>query len=331
MIIESRAYARAGLLGNPSDGYFGKVISLAVKNFGAHISLYQSPELNIELQEPDRSVYRNIYHLRESVSLTGYNGGIPLVKAAIKKFCEYCEDHHIRLSNKNFTIRYSSSIPRQVGLSGSSAIVIATLRALKQFYGVKIPLEILPNLALAAETEELGITAGLQDRVIQTYEGCVFMDFDRSLLESRKYGRYERLDPDLLPNLYIAYNTELGKVSGNVHNTVRARYDKGETLVIDTLREIAELAETGKAAILSRDHSRLNELINENFDLRRRIMTISESNLALIQAARQCGASASFTGSGGSIIGMYRDDEMLNRLFVELKKRNARVLKPYVV
>ena len=331
MIIESRAYARAGLLGNPSDGYFGKVISLVVKNFGAHISLYQSPELHIELQEPDRSVYRNIYHLKESVSLTGYNGGIPLVKAAIKKFCDHCEDHHLRLSNQNFTVRYSSSIPRQVGLSGSSAIVIATLRALTQFYGVEIPLEILPNLALAAETEELGITAGLQDRVIQTYEGCVFMDFDRSLLESRKYGNYERLDPSLLPNLYIAYNTELGKVSGNVHNTVRARYDKGEALVIDTLREIAELAETGKAAILSRDHARLNELINQNFDLRRRIMPISERNLALIHAARQCGASASFTGSGGSIIGTYQDDEMLNRLFVELKKRNARVLKPYVV
>ena len=27
------------------------------------------------------------------------------------------------------------------------------------------------------ETEELGIAAGLQDRVVQTYEGLVYMDF----------------------------------------------------------------------------------------------------------------------------------------------------------
>ena len=27
MIIQTRAYARAGLIGNPSDGYFGKTIS----------------------------------------------------------------------------------------------------------------------------------------------------------------------------------------------------------------------------------------------------------------------------------------------------------------
>ncbi len=38
-----------------------------------------------------------------------------------------------------------------------------------------------PNLVLAAE-EELGITAGLQDRVVQVYGGVVYMDFDRGLM-----------------------------------------------------------------------------------------------------------------------------------------------------
>ena len=33
---------------------------------------------------------------------------------------------------------------------------------------------------LLVEQEELGITVGLQDRVIQVYEGLVYMDFDRS-------------------------------------------------------------------------------------------------------------------------------------------------------
>ena len=55
MIIESRAYARAGLLGNPSDGYFGKTIYIIIKNFGAIVSLYESPELVIEEQEIDRN------------------------------------------------------------------------------------------------------------------------------------------------------------------------------------------------------------------------------------------------------------------------------------
>lgn len=331
MIIESRAYARAGLLGNPSDGYFGKTISISVRNFGAHVSLYESPELRIEEQEQDLNIYRNIYDLVESVSLMGYYGGTRLIKAAIKKFYEYCEQNNIKLSNKNFTIRYYSSIPRQIGLAGSSAIVTATLRALMKFFKVKIPLEILPNIVLAAEIEELGINAGLQDRVIQVYEGCVYMNFDRQIMETKGYGQYERLDPKLLPKLYIAYKTELGKVSGKVLSDIRTRFDKGDQFVIQTLNRIAACAEEGKQALLNRNVAKLNDLMNENFDLRSKIMNISDSNKEMIQVARNCGASAKFTGSGGSIIGIYKDDEMLTRLVVELKKIKARVIKPYII
>jgi glucuronokinase len=81
MIIETRAYARAGLLGNPSDGYFGKTISIIIRNFGASISLYETPELRIEEMEVDQNTFRSIYHLVDSVKLTGYYGGTRLVKA----------------------------------------------------------------------------------------------------------------------------------------------------------------------------------------------------------------------------------------------------------
>lgn len=330
IMIDARAYARAGLFGNPSDGYFGKTISLIVKNFGAHIVLYQSPELHIEAQHADSNHFRNIYDLRDTVSLTGYNGGIPLIKAAIKKFCDFCDNTGVKLSNKNFTIRYHSSIPRQVGLSGSSAIIIATFRALMQFYGVEIPLHLLPNIALEAETKELGITAGLQDRVIQSYEGCVYMNFDKQHLNDNGYGIYEPIDTNLLPRLYIAYKTDLGKVSGKVHNDLRSRFDKGEKHVIDTLNDIASLAEQGKEALQNGDLQTLNQLINNNFDYRTKIMNISAENMELIQTARNCGASASFSGSGGAIIGIYENDEMLKRLVYALKNIRARVIKPIV-
>ncbi|MBN1153905.1 GHMP kinase [candidate division KSB1 bacterium] len=330
MIIESRAYARAGLLGNPSDGYFGKTISIIVRNFGAHVSLYQTPELCIEARDQDLNIFRNMSELVESVNLVGYYGGERLIKATIKKFNEYCAQCGHRLDNKNFTIRFHTSIPRQVGLAGSSAIITATMRALMQFYNVKIPLEIMPNVVLSVETEELGINAGLQDRVIQSYEGCVYMDFDQKIMNKKSHGQYERIDTSLLPMLYIAYKTDLGKISGKVLNDIRSRYEKGDEVVISTLKRIAACAEEGKQALLNRDWSRLGELINENFDLRRKIMNISPSNIELVETARRCGASAKFTGSGGSIIGTYEDDDMLNRLVIELKKIKARVIKPYI-
>lgn len=64
----------------------------------------------------------------------------------------------------------------QTGLSGSSAIVCAALSCLLDFYRVRhfIKVEVRPNLVLAAE-KELGIVAGLQDRVAQVYGGLVYM------------------------------------------------------------------------------------------------------------------------------------------------------------
>jgi glucuronokinase len=331
MIIETRAYARAGLLGNPSDGYFGKTISIIVRNFGASISLYETPELRIEETDVDLNTFRNIHHMVDSVKLTGYYGGTRLIKAAVKKFAEYCESNDIKLSNKNFTIRYRSSIPRQVGLAGSSAIVTAAIKALMQFYEVDIPKHVLPTLILKAEAEELGINAGLQDRVIQVYEGCVFMDFEKKYLQKNGFGKYESIHSALLPKLYLAYKVELGKVSGTVLNNIREKYEKGDPLVLQTLDELAGLAEQGKEVILKKDYEILNELINKNFDLRCKIMNISESNMELVMTARNCGASAKFSGSGGAIIGMYKDDEMLQRLIVNLQKINARVIKPIIM
>lgn len=330
MIIETRAYARAGLLGNPSDGYYGKTISISVKNFGAHISLYQTPELRIEPQIQDLHEYKNINDLVESVNLHGYYGGDRLIKAAIKKFRDYCHSNNIRLESKNFTVRYLSTIPRQVGLAGSSAIITSCMRALMKFYYVKISDKNFPSLVLSAEVDELGINAGLQDRVIQTYEGCVYMDFDRKFMEKFNHGKYVHLEPDLLPKLYIAYRLDMGKESGVVLNNVKVRYEQGDPVVIDTLKQIGKLAWKGKTALENRDYDTLHTLMDQNFDLRRKIMNIREADLALIETARKCGASAKFAGSGGSIIGIYRDDKMLNHLKVELSKVKARVIKPFI-
>lgn len=64
----------------------------------------------------------------------------------------------------------------QSGLSGSSGIVCAALNCFLDFYKVRhlIRVEERPNLILAAE-KELGIVAGLQDRVAQVYGGLVYM------------------------------------------------------------------------------------------------------------------------------------------------------------
>jgi glucuronokinase len=286
--------------------------------------------LCIEQKEEEKNKYRSIHHFYDEVSRNGYYGGDRLVKAAIKKFFEYCDEHRLKIHGKNFTIRYRSSIPRQVGLAGSSAIVTATMRALIKFYDVKIPKHILPNLILTAETEELGINAGLQDRVIQVFEGCLHMDFGKEIVERLGHGKYTPIEPALLPNIYIAYNTDLSKVSGAMFNDIHARFALGDQEVKDTLGEIAALADEGKKAIQEGKYQVIHDLINRNFDLRSNIMTISERNQLMVSAARQCGASAKFPGSGGAIVGTYPNERVLKKLIIEMNKIKVRVIKPFI-
>lgn len=328
--IEAVAYARAGLVGNPSDGYFGKTISLSVRNFAARVVLYDWPTLEILPSEEDHVRFESLGGLAENVRRNGYYGALRLVTAALKKFHDYCVEHEIDLLERNFSIRYDTNIPRQVGLAGSSAIITATFRALMRFYGVDIPREILPNWVLATERDELGITAGLQDRVAQTYEGLVYMDFDRAKIERDGFGTYQHLDPTLLPPLYLAYKVELSEVSGVVHNNLRERWEQGDAEVHAAMREFARLTDQARACLLSGHTAELGAVINANFDLRRRIMKVNPAHLEMVEVARACGASAHFPGSGGAILGSYPNQAVYHRLQTELTGLGCRVIAPKI-
>jgi glucuronokinase len=334
IIIRKRAYARAGLLGNPSDGYHGKTISLSVRNFWAEVVLYEWDSVDIVLAEDDRARFSSVYDLARDVKLHGYYGGIRLVKATIKRFVEYCQAKGLMLHDLKFSVRYSTNIPRQVGLAGSSAIIVAALRALLEFYQVSMPLELQPSFVLAVEREELGISAGLQDRVIQVYEGLVYMDFDCSqerILDGYACYAYEPLDSALLPPLYLAYHASLSEPTEVFHNDIRGRFNRGEAGVVNAMLHFAQIAERGRAALLAGDTAELNALIDENFDTRRSIYDIPPWQVQMIETARRCGASAKFAGSGGAIIGCYQDEAMFESLKQALKSIGSNTIKPLVM
>ena len=94
------ALARAALLGNPSDGFGGKTLGFAIAGMGARVTL--------GADEPEAEAA----------------GAGALIAAAIARF------NRITASRCPRRGSVRTEIPREVGLGGSSAIVIATLRAL---------------------------------------------------------------------------------------------------------------------------------------------------------------------------------------------------------
>lgn len=329
-MIETYAYARAGLLGNPSDGYFGKTIALLVRNFRARVLLYPTARLEIKPSKADMPVFEDLEDLYNTTRWRGYYGGIRIIQALVVRLIDHCRQENIALENRNFTLEYESTIPLRLGMGGSSAIIIAALRALCLYFGVEIPLAIQAKLALETETKELGVPAGPQDRVVQVHEGLVYMDFKRELMERQGYGVYENLDPALLPSLYLAYRTTLSEGTEVFHSNVRERWFAGDPQVTAAMQQWAGYAEQGRAALLARDYSMLGQLIDDNFDLRARIYRISDGNYQMIRTARSVGATANFAGSGGAIVGAYDSEPVYEALVEAMRPLGVAVIKPKV-
>jgi len=330
MIITSHAYARAGLVGNPSDGYFGKTIAFTIRNFSTTVKLWESPHFEIVPTHGDLARFESVSAFLRDQRLHGYYGGMRLIKAAIKRFSDYCQQHGIDVPERSYTVSFETDIPRLVGLAGSSAIVVAMIRALMQFHDISIPLAELPTLAWSVESEELGISCGMQDRVVQNYEGIVFMDFDRQLMETRGFGNYEQLKPAELPPLYVAYDPSRAEVSDVPHRNLRELFKRGDPAVVGAMKTYRDLTDRGRAALLAGDLDGLGKAIDEGFDLRKSIMNIAPENLRMVEAARATGASATFAGSGGAIVGLYRNGRHYQRLVDALAKLRCSVIRPIV-
>ncbi len=342
-VIHTRAYARVGLLGNPSDGYGGKTLAVTIANFFAEAWLTPAPKgagiTLIPHPISDPLHFSNLSHLSTLAGREGYSGGIRLMMAALHRFRKHCANKGVVLPPESgFFVRYHTSVPRQVGLAGSSAIVTAFLRAVMAFYGFgdeesasKIGLnkELLPNFVLAIEYEELGITAGLQDRVVQAYEGAVHMDFSNpeKMKAAGGAGTYERVPVSSLPPLFLAYAPDPSD-SGKIHAPVKQRWLAGDVEVVEGMKLIASMADKGldltrnkpyskgESEVTFRENSvRAREevvqewarLMRTNFDTRRKLFgdgALGKDNIRMIEIARECGSSGKFPGSGGAILGV---------------------------
>jgi glucuronokinase len=226
-----------------------------------------------------------------------------LMAAALRRL-----SHSAYLPVSGFALRYSSSVPGEVGLAGSSALVVAALRALSAAFDVRLTADELALAALEAETEELGIAAGPQDRVVQAHGGLVMMDFANS------HWKVESLDPALLPPLFVAWRHEHATHSGDYHAELRRRHARGDPAVHGCMKRLAQLATDARDALVAGDHAAFARCLDGSFDERAAMGPLVPEHVEMIELARSLGASANYAGSGGAIVGTRPSGELRTEL-----------------
>lgn len=319
--VEARALPRVGLLGNPSDIYGGRVLAFTFEDFAARVRVSdgEGVELAGETREGVRVAGPGELALRD------YAGGARLLGAALLTFLEHAraaaDDPRARLR-----LVFESDVPRQAGLGGSSAIVVATLRALARRFEVTLaPLD-LAELALAAEVERLGSVAGPQDRVAQALEGLVHMDFGGTPADEP----YVRLDPGLLPPLLVAWDPRPGRPSSDVHGDVLARWEAGDPALRQTISRLPELVDLGVEALARDDRAQLRRLMDANFDLRASVFPVADRDREMVELGRKRGAGVKLAGSGGAVVALPEEGEHLPQLERAYAAAGFRTLRPRV-
>lgn len=320
MLIRRTVYGRSGLVGNPSDLFGGRVISLLFDAFHAQATVYESPRLTVVPSARDPATFVDAAALIRYRSQYGYYGGVRLIEALVVRLHRFCETRGIALPTRNFTVEYTCDIPFGVGLGGSSAIITAVFLALMEFYELTdahIPLPEQPTIVLEAETVELGIIAGPQDRVVAVYGGVVAMDFSPGAYARNggRHGAYLPLPPEALPPLFVAYDEQQSTPSGTVHDVTHYRAAvEHDARVAEVMARKAALAAEALEALRAGHPARLGPIMDRDFDLRRSVYDLPPGQVRMIEIARRHGAHAKFSGSGGAAIGTYDDADHLARI-----------------
>jgi glucuronokinase len=290
-IVES-VPARAALAGNPSDGYGGAVLAVPVRAVSARVAVRPAERLVIG----GRS-FTTLDDLRGALRERDVSGLVALGVAAVEAFAT-----HIGRPEP-CSIDISTTIPESVGLAGSSAVVIATLRALAIRAGHPLPPpDVLAAIALAAEVDGLGIAAGLQDRVVQCHDRMMHMEFGG--------GDHEAVEPGGVWQLLVAYRLGAAAPSGATHQPLRERYDRGDPDVHEAMEALADQARRATAAMRDGDTASLGAAMERSFDIRRSIVQLDPAHVEMISLARAAGAAANFSGSGGSITVLATSDDI---------------------
>lgn len=297
--VSASAHARVGLLGNPSDLYGGKGLGFAVAELRATVTLTAAPTTTL----PNELLSAGWLEWRGELARYG-----------------------IAADARPFALTYTSDIPFQAGLSGSSALLLAALRAWSRWFGLPLPPSRLAELAWRTENERLGIRAGALDRLVQAHGGLLAMDFAEPFRE----GAVQRLDACLLPPLLLAWHGVPGRNSGDVHAPIWARFRAGDATVHEVMHALAANAEAGHAALRARDHAAFAACVDRNFDLRARVFPIEPADRALIELGRSLGAAAKFPGSGGAVLYACRDAAHREQLAAACHAHGHTTLAPTV-
>lgn len=202
-----------------------------------------------------------------------------------------------------FVLETHSKSPAGAGISGSSALMIATTAALARFAGHEVDFEQMRIIAQNVEAQLINVPTGCQDYYPAIYGGlnAVHLDADGIHCEPIPVALEE------IDERFVLFYTGAPRQSGINNWEVFKAHINGDAHVRHNFAEIARIAQLMHRAVADEQWNDVEHLMREEWALRRtnvpgittplidRLIDVACANGA--RAAKVCGA-----GGGGCVI-----------------------------
>jgi D-glycero-alpha-D-manno-heptose-7-phosphate kinase len=197
-----------------------------------------------------------------------------------------------------FEVETHSESPAGAGISGSSALMIATTAALARFTGKKLDREQMRVIAQNVEAQLIKVPTGCQDYYPALYGGVSAIHLDPDGIHHAAV----RVAPEELDRRFVLVYTGAPRKSGINNWEVFKAHINGDKKIFHNFERIGEIARAMHHALSMADWKQVAKLIREEWKLRKtnapKITTPMIEKLIGV-ALRQGALAAKVCGAGG--------------------------------
>jgi len=331
--VVARAACRVDLAGGTMDMWPLYLFhpGAVVVNIAVHVMttcrITPLPGSGIELVSLDTGLTDSFGSMQSLREATKYRHA--LAARLVQFFYSECQ-HPDGEAGCGFRLETHSESPAGAGISGSSALMIATAAALARFAGRKLSREQLREIAQNVEAQLIRVPTGCQDYYPALYGGVSAVQLDADGIHRYAISS----DADELDRRFLLAYTGAPRQSGINNWEVFKQHIDGDRRIFRNFERIGAIARAMREAVSANDWAETGRLLREEWKLRRtnapaiatplidRLIAISLRNGAL--GAKVCGA-----GGGGCVLFMV-EPEARARVEQKLTAAGAQML-PFAV
>lgn len=300
MVIRAKVPLRVSFAGGGTDVppypqlHGGAVLTSSIDKYAYASLIPKHGNSGFEVESLDYDIVAKYQHDDDLV----FDGSLDLVKAAL-----------LRLANGHeagLKLFLHSDAPPGTGLGSSSAMAVAIIGVLGQWFRKSLTDYDIAHLAVVLERQDLRIKGGLQDQYACTFGGFNYIEFVNDTVIVNPLRMKPEIVNELQYRLLLCY-TGTTRLSGGILARQIENYKANTMSVLTSLEELKSITTDMKNSLLRGNLDNFGELLHQSWEKKKNLAAGITTNkidelYTVVRRAGVIGGKVLGAGGGGYLL-----------------------------